>query len=213
MAAGNYSTEYEDLSTSFPTTFTSFRGMNVPPSSFHSLSSLPYYHNQIPVLDFSQQSLSSSLSCNNSSTSDEAEENHMSIINERKQRRMISNRESARRSRMRKQKQLDELLTQVLRLRNENNGLINKMNHFSETHEQVVQENDRLKKETLELKQLLTESRLATTYTNLRDLQDDDVGEEDDDDQKLVVLSSCTTQSSNKSTLTSTSSKPFDLLQ
>ncbi|KAI3729603.1 hypothetical protein L6452_18264 [Arctium lappa] len=209
MAAGNYSNEYEDLSTSFPTTFTSFQN-NIPPSSFHSLSNLPYYHNQIPVLDFSQQS--SSLSCNNSSTSDEAEENHMGIINERKQRRMISNRESARRSRMRKQKQLDELLTQVLRLRNENHGLINKMNHFSETHEQVVQENDRLKKETMELKQLLTEAQLATTYTNLRDLQDDDGGEEHDDDHKLVVLSSCTTQFSNKSTLASTSSKPFNLL-
>nr|QUP79234.1 basic-leucine zipper domain-containing protein 43 [Chrysanthemum indicum] len=169
--SANY-TEYEHLSTfiSFP---------NNIPSSLDSLTNIPYYHQhhpyQIPVLDFSQQS--SSLSCNNSSTSDDAEENHMSVINERKQRRMVSNRESARRSRMRKQRQLDELCTQVLRLRNENHGLMNKLNEFSESHHQVVQENNRLKKETMELKHLLNEAQLATTYINLKDLQEDDHAE------------------------------------
>ncbi|KAI3503679.1 hypothetical protein L1887_32128 [Cichorium endivia] len=166
--ARNY-TGYEDIST-----LTSFQ-TNIP-SDLHSLTNLTYYHHhQIPVLDFSRQS--SSLSGNNSSTSDEAEENHMNIINERKQRRMISNRESARRSRMRKQKQLDELCSHVFRLRSENHGLINRLNHFEETHEQLVQENDRLKKETMELRQSLTEAQLNTTYTNLRDLHK----EEDDD--------------------------------
>ncbi|KAK1423210.1 hypothetical protein QVD17_18506 [Tagetes erecta] len=155
--ARNY-THYQDIST-----FT---------NSFHNIQStlltnIPYYHHQPPLLNFTHQS-SSSISCNNSSTSDEAEEQHMSIINDdRKQRRMISNRESARRSRMRKQKQLDELCTQLLRLRNENHGIINRMNNFMETHEQVVQENDRLKKQILELKQLLShETQIATTYND-----------------------------------------------
>ncbi|KVH97527.1 Basic-leucine zipper domain-containing protein [Cynara cardunculus var. scolymus] len=169
------------------------------PSSLHFVTNLPYYHQpsshpQMPMVDFYPQS--SSLSYNNSSTSDEADENQMSIINERKQRRMISNRESARRSRMRKQKQLDELCTQVMRLRNENQGLIEKLNHFSENHEQVIQENDRLKKETTELRQLLSEAQLASTYTTLRDL---------DDDHEAGLVPSCTTaylraQSSTKST-------------
>ncbi|KAM0010396.1 putative transcription factor bZIP family [Helianthus debilis subsp. tardiflorus] len=192
-----YYTQFEDLST-----FTSFQNI---PSTLHSLTNIPYYqnnhhhhHHQIPILDFTHQS--SSISCNNSSTSDEAEENHMSIINERKQRRMISNRESARRSRMRKQKQLDELCTQLLRLRNEHHELINKLNHFSEIHEQVVQENDRLKKETIELKQLLTEAQIATTYSNFSDHQED----HGDHDQN-VVLPSSTTESS-------TSSGSFNLL-
>ncbi|KAK9051157.1 hypothetical protein SSX86_027783 [Deinandra increscens subsp. villosa] len=186
--AGNYylAPEY-DSSCNFSTNFTSFpHDMSSPSLQF--MTNLPYYQQlsnsnpQIPMVDCYQQS--SSLSYNNSSTSDEADENQMSIINERKQRRMISNRESARRSRMRKQKQLDELCSQVMRLRNENHGLMDKLNRFSETHEQVIQENDRLKKETMELRQLLSEAQLAGTYNSLRDLDDDD---------EVVLVPSCTT--------------------
>lgn len=83
-----------------------------------------------------------------------------------------------------------------MRLRNENHGLMDKLNRFSETHEQVIQENNRLKKETTELRQLLSEAQLARTYTTLKDL---------DDDQEVVLVPSCTTahlraQSSKNST-------------
>ncbi|KAL4568603.1 hypothetical protein LXL04_024218 [Taraxacum kok-saghyz] len=108
----------------------------------------------------------------NNSTSDEADEQQLTIINERKQRRMISNRESARRSRMRKQKHLDELWSQVVWLRNENHQLVDKLNKFSGTHEQVVQENAQLKEEASELREMVNKLQLSRTYPSLMDLDD-----------------------------------------
>ncbi|CAL5430703.1 unnamed protein product [Camellia sinensis] len=114
--------------------------------------------------------LSSCLS--NNSTSDEAEEHQLSIINERRQRRMISNRESARRSRMRKQKHLDELWSQVVRLRTENHNLIDKLNHMSECHEMILQENARLKEEASGFRQMLNGLQIGSPYPSLRDLEE-----------------------------------------
>ncbi|XVF43325.1 hypothetical protein PTKIN_Ptkin02bG0031700 [Pterospermum kingtungense] len=120
-----------------------------------------------------QFTVQSSSNISNNSTSDEAEEQQQSIIDERKQRRMISNRESARRSRMRKQKHLDELWSQVIRLRNENHSLIDKLNHVSECHDQVLQENARLKEEASDLRQMLTDLRIGSPYSfAFRDLED-----------------------------------------
>ncbi|CAK8533333.1 unnamed protein product [Lathyrus sativus] len=132
----------------------------------------PQFHH-----DFHYSPQSSCISSN--STSDEADEQNLSLINERKHRRMISNRESARRSRMRKQKHLDELWSQVLWLRNENHQLIEKLNHVSENHDQVVQENSQLKEEALELRQMIRDmqihSPLIPSFSPLEDtyLRDD----------------------------------------
>ncbi|RAL47095.1 hypothetical protein DM860_013989 [Cuscuta australis] len=109
----------------------------------------------------------------NNSTSDESEEQQLSLIIERKQRRMISNRESARRSRMRKQKHLDELWSQVLWLRNENHQLLEKLNQISECHDVALQENAQLKEETLELRQMVTELQLTSPYSNFKNLDED----------------------------------------
>ncbi|XP_057768562.1 basic leucine zipper 43-like [Salvia miltiorrhiza] len=98
----------------------------------------------------------------NSTTSDEAEE--MSIINERKQRRMISNRESARRSRMRKQRHLDELWSQVVCLRNENQHLMEKLNHALETHDRLLRENAQVKEEASELRHMLANMHLNPNH-------------------------------------------------
>lgn len=77
---------------------------------------------------------------------------------------MISNRESARRSRMRKQKHLDELWSQVVRLRTENHNLIDKLNHVSESHDRALQENAKLKEETSDLRQMLTQLQIERSY-------------------------------------------------
>ncbi|MED6126929.1 hypothetical protein PIB30_083230, partial [Stylosanthes scabra] len=133
------------------------------------LTQFPNYYLQHSLLGYNSNNTTNELlvppSClsSNSTTSDEAEENQLNIIDERRQRRMISNRESARRSRMRKQKHLDELWSVVVRLRNENHNLIDKLNHVSDAHERVIQENARLKEEVSDLRQMLAELQIATT--------------------------------------------------
>lgn len=105
---------------------------------------------------------------------------------------MISNRESARRSRMRKQRHLDELWSQVVRLRTENHSLIDKLNHVSGCHDRALQENARLKEEATNLRQMLTDHQLASTYTALRDLE-----------EVPCTTAHLRVESSNKSTTTS----------
>lgn len=132
------------------------------------LTNLPNHHSSLPT---GMNEFSPNSTCN--STSDEAEDHHqLRVIDERKQRRMISNRESARRSRMRKQRHLDELWSQVLRLRTENHNLIDKLNHVSESHDRVVQENAKLKEEASDLRQMLTDIHISNSYAIFRDLDD-----------------------------------------
>lgn len=153
-------------------------GTQIPiPANFGMMqSNTPdFYFNRfltnLPSSHFPSQYCSMS---NNSSTSDEAEEHQLSIIDERKQRRMISNRESARRSRMRKQKHLDELWSQVLRLRTENRNLIDKLTHVNECYDRVLQENARLKEEASDLRQMLINLQIGSPYSTptFRDLEE-----------------------------------------
>ncbi|CAM8987171.1 hypothetical protein QQ045_008107 [Rhodiola kirilowii] len=63
------------------------------------------------------------------------------LLDERKRKRMISNRESARRSRMRKQKQLDDLIAQVGQLTHENNQIISTINNTTHHYLDIEAEN------------------------------------------------------------------------
>ncbi|XP_038874661.1 basic leucine zipper 43-like [Benincasa hispida] len=95
------------------------------------------------------------------------------VIDERKQRRMISNRESARRSRMRKQKHLDELWSLVIRLRTENHSLMEKLNQLTDSEQQLLQENVKLKEEVLDFRQMITDIQMGSPYaTHLRELEE-----------------------------------------
>ncbi|XP_031480103.1 basic leucine zipper 43-like [Nymphaea colorata] len=130
---------------------------SVPGFNSSSFSMPPYLPSCFQIHSPSQE-FTSQTSSWSSSASDEAEE-HQSMIDERKKRRMLSNRESARRSRMRKQRLLDELWSQVVQLRSENRELIEKLNSLSDQHEQIMRENRSLRKEARILQK------------NLRDLQ------------------------------------------
>ncbi|KAL2921642.1 bZIP transcription factor 44 [Bienertia sinuspersici] len=89
----------------------------------------------------------SSLQQNSSSE----EDMQMQIMDERKRKRMQSNRESARRSRMRKQKHLDDLMAQVSNVRKTNNQLLNSINITNQQFVKVEAENSVLRAQMSEL--------------------------------------------------------------
>lgn len=60
---------------------------------------------------------------------------------------------------MRKQRHLDELWSQVVWLRYENNQLLDKLNRASQVNDKVFQENSQLKGEASELKQMIADLR------------------------------------------------------
>ncbi|KAJ6929910.1 ocs element-binding factor 1-like [Populus alba x Populus x berolinensis] len=69
----------------------------------------------------------------------------------RKRKRMISNRESARRSRMKKQKHLDDLTGQLGQLARENNEILTRMNAVSQLYMHIEAENSILRAQMAEL--------------------------------------------------------------
>ncbi|PWA43535.1 basic-leucine zipper domain-containing protein [Artemisia annua] len=76
---------------------------------------------------------------------------NVQLVDERKMKRMVSNRESARRSRMRKQKHIFDLLTQVSMLRNENNRLVADISITMQHYGKVEAENSVLRARVVEL--------------------------------------------------------------
>ncbi|KAI4298313.1 hypothetical protein L6164_031888 [Bauhinia variegata] len=80
-----------------------------------------------------------------------SESDLQALMDQRKRKRMISNRESARRSRMRKQKHLDDLVAQVAQLRKENQQVLTNVNIITQQYLSVEAENSVLKAQADEL--------------------------------------------------------------
>lgn len=84
-----------------------------------------------------------------------AEDETHPVIDQKKRKRMISNRESARRSRMRKQKHLDDLMAQKRQLRTDNDQLFTAINITTQIHSEIEAENSILRAQVAELSQRL----------------------------------------------------------
>ena len=85
--------------------------------------------------------------CN--SASDEVEEQH--VIDERRQRRMLFNKESAKRSRLRKQQHLDEPRAQMVHLMIDNKEILKKCNVASQHYVHITKDNCLQRSEAMEL--------------------------------------------------------------
>ncbi|GMI68913.1 FLORAL TRANSITION AT THE MERISTEM3, G-BOX BINDING FACTOR 5, basic leucine-zipper 2 [Hibiscus trionum] len=83
--------------------------------------------------------------------SSSSSEDFQQILDEKKRKRMVSNRESARRSRMRKQNHLDELMGQVSELTKHNNQILTSINVASQLYSKVEAENSVLRAQMSEL--------------------------------------------------------------
>ncbi|GAA0166014.1 hypothetical protein Leryth_015199 [Lithospermum erythrorhizon] len=84
----------------------------------------------------------------------------------RKRKRMISNRESARRSRWRKKRQLEDLTNEANQLKAQNRELKNRLSSVSFEYFMVQSDSSRLFTESIELKQ-----KLAGLYQILSAMQ------------------------------------------
>ncbi|CAK9148221.1 unnamed protein product [Ilex paraguariensis] len=95
-----------------------------------------------------------------------SEEDLQHLMDQRKRKRMQSNRESARRSRMRKQKHLDDLTVQVAQLSKENSHIRTNMNITTQQYLNVEAENSVLRAQVIELSQRLESLNDILNYMN-----------------------------------------------
>ncbi|XP_022772147.1 bZIP transcription factor 44-like [Durio zibethinus] len=84
-----------------------------------------------------------------------SEEGLHQLMDQRKRKRMESNRESARRSRMRKQKHLDDLVAQMTQLGKDNDQILTSINFTTQHYLNIEAENSVLRAQMTELSQRL----------------------------------------------------------
>ncbi|KAG6513388.1 bZIP transcription factor 44-like [Zingiber officinale] len=96
-----------------------------------------------------------------------SEEDLQALIDQKKRKRKISNRESAKRSRMRKQKHLDDLTAQVNQLRKDNSQISTYLSLTTQQYFAMEAENSVLRTQMMELN-----NRLQSLYEILYCLND-----------------------------------------
>lgn len=96
-----------------------------------------------------------------------SEEDLQNLMDLRKRKRMISNRDSARRSRMRKQKHLDDLMAQLAQLRKENNQIITTMSLTTQNYLNIEADNSILRAQMVELTSRLQSLNEIITFMDV----------------------------------------------
>lgn len=99
-------------------------------------------------------------------TSGSSQEDLQKLMDQRKRKRMISNRESARRSRMRKQQLSDDLTSQVNQFKEQNNQIATNINMMTHLFLNVEAENSILRAQLVELNQRLQSLNEIISCTN-----------------------------------------------
>ncbi|KAI7731242.1 hypothetical protein M8C21_016705 [Ambrosia artemisiifolia] len=89
------------------------------------------------------------------------------LIDQRKRKRMESNRESARRSRMRKQKYIDDLIAESSRIKNDTNKIRTTITVTTQRFVEIEAENCVLKAQVSELQQRLDSLNGILNYMNI----------------------------------------------
>ncbi|KAI4346268.1 hypothetical protein L6164_013334 [Bauhinia variegata] len=126
--------------------------------SSQALRCIPFYYSQLhssnsPILISGQRFSPKTSSQSDNSNFDEAK----LLLDDRKKKRMNSNRESARRSRMRKKQQIEALQYQVENLQTMNHKLSQKIVYLLECNQQILQQNAQLKEKVSSLQLALSE--------------------------------------------------------
>lgn len=111
-----------------------------------------------------------------------SEEDLQLLMNQRKQKRMLSNRESARRSRMRKQKHLDDLMAQVGQLRKENSQILTNLHITTQQYLKIESDNSVLRAQMGELSHRLESLTEIIQFLEANSIS----GMESDEDPLLI---------------------------
>lgn len=145
--------------------FPSFENSFTPPWDCSDLFTFPDDQSPKAVVsssgsdDPNEPNKSNQNHANSNCSSDDPNPITVSMIDDRKRRRMISNRESARRSRMRKQRHLENLRYQVNKLKIENRELTNRLRLVLYHCNTVRRDNEQLRYEHSMLRQKLSNIR------------------------------------------------------
>lgn len=125
------------------------QGLHHIPFYYSQLHNFPSNSNspiQIPLHKSSPNTSSNSNNNNsNSNNNDDNSGEAKALLDDRKKKRMFSNRESARRSRMRKKQQIEVLQYHVDHLQSLNHQLSQKIIYLLECNQQITQQNAQLK--------------------------------------------------------------------